>query len=844
MSTKKSLLFKISTDIREFQKGMRQATTDLRRFGKQMKDMASGFNTYVTLPVALAGAGAVKMASDFEESMNKVNVAFGESAEKVRNWAKTSITSFGAAEGSALDMAALYGDMATSMGFGTDAAATMAMQLSQLAGDLSSFKNIPIKQAMTALNGVFTGETESLKMLGVVMTETNLQEFALAEGIKKKVNEMTQAEKVGLRYQYVISKTANAQGDFARTGGGAANQMRILTEGLKQLGAKFGEIILPAFTAVVSKINTAIKAIDSLNPVIKQAIVVVAGLAAAIGPLLYTVGFFAENVLPTLKIGLEAVKDGFKKLHNTMLAHPYYAIAAAIAVVVSALLIYKASMQQVSETQKSINAVNKKTADEFDTQKSKIEQLKRAVEDNNNALYYRLDALQQLQAIVPDYNASITAEGNLIDNNTTALETYLKTIEKEIKLKAYKQQLEEQYLKKIQAENKVRAAQEKVNQIPEFDPAKGTSRSMPFMAESSYTSNANRLRQENINAQKELAGIVDSIQAIENEINGLSVVTGKGTQSVNDLKIELQNLEKIKLTATGDELEGIEARISEITKAIELLSGAAKPGRLQQLEDQLKSLNELRLNFQGPESGLASLNDKIKEVQKEITRLNSLTNELGSFDPTKIIRMTAVGTQSTALQTGEGQQLANRTIKIDGGKWVELNDTFATMRETLSGIVDLIGSGLTSAFESALTSGEDFWKVLGKMLVDLVKKLVAAVAAAFALSVIMSAFTGGASSALNFLSMGGKGFGDLFKGLFGKMSGIPGMATGGIVPPGFPNDSYPAMLSSREMVIPSPQALPMMGGNMTVTGRLVADGSQLLAVIDNASLKRNKIRGY
>jgi CRISPR/Cas system type I-B associated protein Csh2 (Cas7 group RAMP superfamily) len=150
MSVKKGLLFKISTDIREFQKGMRQATTDLRRFGNQMKDMSQGMNTYVTLPIALAGAGAIKMASDYQESLNKVNQSFRTSSGEVQAWAKNSLTSFGMAEGTALDAAALYGDMATSMGFTTDKAADMAMALTKLAGDLKSFKNIPISQAMTA----------------------------------------------------------------------------------------------------------------------------------------------------------------------------------------------------------------------------------------------------------------------------------------------------------------------------------------------------------------------------------------------------------------------------------------------------------------------------------------------------------------------------------------------------------------------------------------------------------------------------------------------------------------------------------------------------------------------
>ncbi len=140
------------------------------------------------------------MASDYEESLNKVRVAFGSSSSSVEEFSKTAIDSIGLAEQSALDMAALFGDMATSMGLTRPAAAEMSTSLVQLAGDLSSFKNINIEEVTTALAGVFTGETESLKRLGIVMTEANVQAYALEKGIKKKLNTMSQAEKVALRF--------------------------------------------------------------------------------------------------------------------------------------------------------------------------------------------------------------------------------------------------------------------------------------------------------------------------------------------------------------------------------------------------------------------------------------------------------------------------------------------------------------------------------------------------------------------------------------------------------------------------------------------------------------------
>ena len=245
-------------DASKLSASLKTASSKLSAFGKRVSNIGASLSTRLTLPLAIAGGAAIKLASDFEESLNKVNVAFGKSSGFVRDFAKTTLTQFGIAEGSALDMAALFGDMATSMGISRKEAASMSTSMVGLAGDLASFKNIGIDQATTALAGVFTGETESLKRLGIVMTEANLQMFAMSQNIQKNVKDMTQAEKVNLRYQFILSKTNNAQGDFARTQDGAANQMRIFTEGSKQLGQSLGSILLPAFTKIVTKLNTLV----------------------------------------------------------------------------------------------------------------------------------------------------------------------------------------------------------------------------------------------------------------------------------------------------------------------------------------------------------------------------------------------------------------------------------------------------------------------------------------------------------------------------------------------------------------------------------------------------------
>lgn len=302
MANLASINIRFAVDLKQFSTEMQNSLRTIDKVGQKFQEVGRNMSAYVTLPILAAGAAAVKFASDFQESTNKVDVAFGTSSAAVKEFSKTTLESFGISKGSALEMASLFGDMATSMGLPQNAAAKMSTSLVGLAGDLASFKNIGIDQAQTALAGIFTGETESLKRLGIVMTEAALQEYALSQGIQTRVQDMGQAEKVQLRYNYVMEKTVNSQGDFARTGGGAANQMRIFQETLKEIGTSLGEVVLPMFTRVITTVNEWLKAFNNLGEGTQTTIMVIAGIAAAIGPLLLAFGAIS-SAIPAIVAG-------------------------------------------------------------------------------------------------------------------------------------------------------------------------------------------------------------------------------------------------------------------------------------------------------------------------------------------------------------------------------------------------------------------------------------------------------------------------------------------------------------------------------------------------------------
>lgn len=267
---------------------------DLDKIGKASTNAGKKMSIFTAGAVA-GGLKVTDMASDLEETMSKTEVVFDKSAKTVIDWSESSIESMGLAQQTALDMVSTYGDMGTSMEIPTERAAEMGMELTKRAADLASFKNIKIDVANTALNAVYTGETESLKKLGVVMTQANLEQFALQQGMEKSYKEMTEAEKVQLRYSYVMEKTNNASGDFARTSDGYANSQRILTESLKQVGTELGQVLLPIMTPLIQKVTELVQWFSGLDQRTKGIIVAIIGVVAAIGPLLIIFGTLASS---------------------------------------------------------------------------------------------------------------------------------------------------------------------------------------------------------------------------------------------------------------------------------------------------------------------------------------------------------------------------------------------------------------------------------------------------------------------------------------------------------------------------------------------------------------------
>ncbi len=209
-------------------------------------------------------AQCIELGSDLQEVQNVVDVTFPQMSKQVDAFAKDAITSFGLSETMAKKFTGTFGAMAKAFGFNEKAAYEMSTALTGLAGDVASFYNISQDEAYTKLKSVFTGETESLKDLGVVMTQAALDQYALANGYGRTTSAMSEAEKVALRYKFVTEQLSLASGDFIRTSDGWANQVRVLKLQFDSLKATIGQGLINVLTPVIQVINTIIGKLMSL----------------------------------------------------------------------------------------------------------------------------------------------------------------------------------------------------------------------------------------------------------------------------------------------------------------------------------------------------------------------------------------------------------------------------------------------------------------------------------------------------------------------------------------------------------------------------------------------------
>lgn len=314
------------------------------------------------------GQEAIELGSDLEEVQNVVDVTFKTMSDKVNKFAKDAQKSAGLSEKMAKQYVGTFGAMADSFGFTEVEAYEMSTALTQLTGDVASFYNLSQDEAMNKLKGVFTGETEALKELGVVMTQAALDNYALANGYEKTTSAMTEQEKVALRYQFVMDQLSASSGDFVRTQDSWANQSKVLALQWESLMATIGTGL-----------------IDVLSPGME---------------------FLNDEVLPALGKFAERFAEAMEPTPSEELAKSLKKTEKAV----------KEANEQFKESAEQVE-INAISAEHY---KNRLEELEKAGVDSAEAQIAYKSVVEQLNELYPELNLKISEQTGLLDDNSRA----------------------------------------------------------------------------------------------------------------------------------------------------------------------------------------------------------------------------------------------------------------------------------------------------------------------------------------------------------------------------------------------------------------------------------------
>lgn len=265
--------FELLLNSNPFNRGLKNAGNTIKSSGIESSLKGIGklaLAAFSVKAIVNFGKECINLGSDLAEVQNVVDVTFGNLNTEVNKFAENAIDKFGLGQTVTKKYVGTFGAMAKAFNFSNKEALAMSETLTGLTGDVASFYNLSSDEAYTKLKSVFTGETETLKDLGVVMTQNALDQYALANGYGRTTAKMSEQEKVALRYKFVLDKLSLANGDFARTSDSWANQTRVLGLRFNELKATLGQGFINIFTPIVKGINWVLSKLQVLANAFKS----------------------------------------------------------------------------------------------------------------------------------------------------------------------------------------------------------------------------------------------------------------------------------------------------------------------------------------------------------------------------------------------------------------------------------------------------------------------------------------------------------------------------------------------------------------------------------------------
>lgn len=838
---------RLGLELRDFEKGLRQAERSLRRTAQNLASIGQDLTLSVTTPILAAGGASLKAASEFEQLEKALIAVTGDAQE-------------------AQEQLERLRKIAEAPGIGFEQAVKASLQLQGLGFEAQAAENAitQVANAVAASGGgaeAFSGVVRQLGQIqaknkvlqedvGILLENAPILGKVLQETFGARTAEQIAA--LGVSGEQFVSQLVGSLEGLERVQGGLANSFENFGIAVRFALADVGQQINELFDVqglvdgFVRSINQAVDIFRGLDDETKKTVVQFAALAAAIGPAVFATSrmvaatgtliglgrafstFLVGNVSKlAIYTGASTAAEVATKRFNLALRLTFAGAAlAVVGVLVSKFLELRgavkdsaSAIRENNAVSNALNQVQKESASNIAAEVAQVEKLVEVAQDEARAQGERVNAIQSLQSQYPAYFGNIASDISNTDKLTGAKERLTSALLQEARARAAAQKINELASRGLELEEEIaskKAEQAKIGQQ---------------LAALGFDSLGDAVKQLDVNREI-AASLAAQGKIIPQNIRALAEVVGQYQRAgleANNLQAEL-----IKLTQVQEKLSDIatDGPVSSPTSPIATITAPRvkrQPGTSAPTAPKL----DASAIVQGASSindAFASINTTFGEVAEGgLASINSGLGQLTAFDIAGrfLEAAPAMGFVSDAAEQAAIQ--------------------FAKMQEKMTGIASIAGGilteGFTSFFETVASGGSNVFDGFIQAIKKLIVQLAAAVATAAALALLFTVISGGSATGLakikGFL---GFGEGSLFKNFFK----FPGLAEGGIVPPGYPGDTYPALLTSGETVLPPKDLNTLMnsvGNGGPLTGEIRLNGNDLVVALERFSNNRSRTRG-
>lgn len=360
---KKETTYKFGANTAEVDKKLAAMSSKMKDLGRSMQNIGKSMSLYVTAPIMALGAGMAKAAMELEATDAKFQTVFKGMTNEASAFIKEFRKLTPATTAEARNMASGIQDLLVPMGFMREEATKITGELMHVTGALTNFNSgtHTAEDVVRAVQSALTGMYRPLKSLGVQLDETTIKQKAVEYGMAGVGEEISKQVKVQVLLKEIYAQSGDALSAYTKENLDAKTSMGLLRADLSELGVQFGNILLPIINKMIVRIREWIEVFSKLEPQTKKIIMVVGGLAAAIGPLLIALGVIVKTVIPALVAG------------GIMLAKAWAPLTLIILGVAAAYMLLNKNMKANAEEVDKL--VKKNTVEELTKEADELNEL-------------------------------------------------------------------------------------------------------------------------------------------------------------------------------------------------------------------------------------------------------------------------------------------------------------------------------------------------------------------------------------------------------------------------------------------------------------------------------------